>query len=151
MTLAITSSPANQKSFLSTWEELKLICHSDLRTPYYPLLKSTYRVIMASFVSSKATDLLSFTPPPPLISYAKVMHFIREIRKICIKSCLLQNSVDSPPAGIYYLIKNVVVPAAMQHVSLVWFQVEINPYWKWSLAWISLFSILMHTWGKKKH
>lgn len=149
MTLAITSSPANQKLFHNMWEESKLIWHSDLRAPHYPLFKSTYRVIMANFVSSKPTDLLSFTSPPPLISYAKVMHFIREIRKICIKSCLLQNSVDSPPAGIYYLIKNVVVPAAMQHVSLLWFQVEINPYWKWSLAWISLFSILTHTWGKK--
>lgn len=149
MTLAITSSPANQKSFRGMWEECKLICHSNLRTPSYPLFKSTYRVIMVSFVSSKPTNLLSFTSLSPLISYAKVMHFIREIRKVCIKSCLLQNSVDSPPAGIYYLIKNVVVPAAMQHVPLLCFQVELNPYWKWSLAWISLFSILMHTWGKK--
>lgn len=145
MTLAITSSLANWKSFHGMWEESKLICHTDLRTPYYPFFKSTYKVIMASFVSSKPTNLLSFTSSPPLISYAKVMYFIKEIRKICIKSCLLQNSVDSPPAGIYYLIKNVVVPAAMQHVSLLWFQVEFNPYWKCSLAWISLFSALMHT------
>lgn len=76
---------------------------------------------MASLVSSKPMNLSSFTSPPPLtlISYAKVMHFITEIRKICIKSCLLQNSIDSPPAGIYYSIKNVVVPAAMHHVSLL--------------------------------
>lgn len=92
---------------------------SDLRTSYYPLFKSTYKIIMASFVSNKPTNLLSFTSLPPLISYAKIMHFITEIRKICIKSGLLQNSVYSPPAGIYYLIKNVVVPAAMQHVSLL--------------------------------
>lgn len=56
------------------------------------------------------------------------MQFIEEITKICIKSRLLQNPVDSPPAGIYYLIKNAVVPAAMQHVSLPWFLVELNPY-----------------------
>jgi len=46
------------------------------------------------------------------------MHFIEEMRKVCIKSHLLQNSVDSPPAGIYYLIKNAFETAAMQHVSL---------------------------------
>lgn len=74
---------------------------------------------MASFVTIKPTNLLSFTSPLPLISYAKVILFITEIRKICIKSCLLQNSGDSPPAGISNLIKNVVVPAAMQHVSLL--------------------------------
>lgn len=91
----------------------------------------------------------SFTSPPPLISYAKVMHFITEIRKICIKSCLLQNSVDSPPGGIYYSIKNVVVPAAMQHVSLLWFQVEFNQFWKCNLAWIRLFSVVMHYWKIK--
>lgn len=136
-------------SFHGMWEESKFICHSDLRTPHYPLFKSAYEVILATFVSSKPTNLLSLISSLPLISYVKVMHFITEIRKICIKSCLLQNSGDSPPAGIYYLIKNVVVPAAMQHISLLWFQEELNPYWKWRLAWISLFSILMHTWKKK--
>lgn len=116
--------------------------------PCLSQLKRLYWLVL--FLANLQT-CFPFTSPP-LISYAKVMHFITEIRKICIKSCLLQNSVDSPPAGIYYLIKNVVVPAAMQHVSQLWFQVELklNPYWKWSLAWISLFSILMHTWKKKK-
>lgn len=65
MNLVNISTPENQKSLHDMQEETMIIYHVEHKSPYSPLFNSPYEVIMISFISSKPTNLLSFTSPPP--------------------------------------------------------------------------------------